>query len=452
MLCWLVLASSALVARDASADITIWKSGDSGWEFFTNGRVGTFFSWAKGDGQPQSATFDPNTDVKLHGVNIEGQGLQTSDVELDTLPLPDGTPSHRTQAHVNSVRIRSGMIGNVLGFGVRRNLDATTKVMGYLSLVSIVDSSAQRKYFPNFPNAREGFIKIEGSWGSFLAGRAATLFNRGAYEADVLYLHGYGVGFPVDLLSSRTLPTAGQVGFGVLPNGYAAGFMYSTPMLAGLQLNVGVYDPTSFAGPVQRTKAPRPEFEVTADEPIGSLGKVHVYVNGTTQTNYRPGTTDDNSETASGIGFGGRIELGPVHLAGGGHRGTGIGFRYFGDSDSAVMNSSAQLRDADGYYAMAQVAIFDGKLDLNGGYGISRAKVLNTDLVSSAMNVVNPATGYPDPDFSWIKSQTGISGAVVFHPTEWLHFDVDVMFTTFKWNLGEQQKVNFYNAGTTLTW
>jgi hypothetical protein len=72
--------------------------------------------------------------------------------------------------------------------------------------------------------------------------------------------------------------------------------------------------------------------------------------------------------------------------------------------------------------------------------------------VSSSANVPNPATGYPDPDFSWIKSQTGVSGAVVDHPTEWLHFDVDVMFTTFKWNLGEQQKVNFYNAGTTLTW
>ena len=133
MLWWLVFASSLFVAGDASADITIWKSdkGDGGWEVFTNGRVGTFFSWAKGDGQPQSATFDPNTDVKLHGVNIEGQGLQTSDVELDTLPLPNGMPSHRTQTHVNSVRIRSGMIGNVLGFGVRRNLQHSRRAAGH---------------------------------------------------------------------------------------------------------------------------------------------------------------------------------------------------------------------------------------------------------------------------------------------------------------------------------
>jgi predicted porin len=453
-LSWVVLASRALVASEASADVTVWKSekGDDGWEVFTNGRAGAFFSWAKGDGEPQATTFDPNTDVKLHTVLVEGQGLQTSDVQQYTLPNPDGTPSHRTQSFINATRIRSGMMGSVLGIGLRRNLDATTKLTGYFSLVSIVDSPSQRKFFPDFPNAREGYVKIEGTWGSFLAGRAATLFDRGAYDTDVLYLHGYGVGFPVDLQSSRSLPTAGQVGFGILPNGYAAGLVYATPTVAGIQLSAGVYDPASFAGPVQRTKLFRPEFELTADEPLGTIGKLHLYVNGTTQTNYRPGSTDENSVTASGVGFGGRVELGPVHLAAGGHTGKGIGFRYFGDSDSAVMNANGDLRSAQGYFAMAQLALLDGKLDLDGGYGMSSAKVLQSDLMSSSMNPINPATGFPDPESSWIKSQSAISAAVVYSPVEWLHFDLDVMFTTFKWSLGEEQKVNIYNAGTTLTW
>jgi hypothetical protein len=266
-------------------------------------------------------------------------------------------------------------------------------------------------------------------------------------------LHGYGVGFTPDLVSNTpAVPSYGQVGFGVLPNGYAAGFVYSTPLLAGLQLNLGLYDPTVFAGKLPRTKAPRPEFELTADEPLGSTGKLHLYVNGTRQTIYQAGATDEITQAPQGLGFGGRVELGPVRLAGGGHVGKGIGFGYFGNTDSSVMNDNGDLRPTNGFYGMGQVAL--GKIDLSAGYGISRATVLEADRQSNPdpMAPVNPATGQADPAFSWITSQSAISAAVVVHAADWLHFDLDAMFASFKWNLGEEQKVNLFNAGTTLTW
>ena len=59
---WLAASISAAVANDAAADVTLWKpdAPGAGWEVFTNGRIGLFGSYAKGDGTPQPDTYgDP---------------------------------------------------------------------------------------------------------------------------------------------------------------------------------------------------------------------------------------------------------------------------------------------------------------------------------------------------------------------------------------------------------
>src|SRR5207245_894776 len=105
-------------------------------------------------------------------------------------------------------------------------------------------------------------------------------------------------------------------------------------------------------------------------------------------------------------------------------------------------NGIGQLRDTDGYYVFGQLAL--GKVDINAGYGQTRVKALELDLVA--------APGSEFPQYSITKSQTGIAGAVVFHASDWLHFDLDVMHADFKWTLGDRQQINFYNAGTSITW
>src|SRR6185369_10781145 len=107
----------------------------------------------------------------------------------------------------------------------------------------------------------------------------------------------------------------------VLANGFAAGIVYSTPEIAGAQLNLGLFDPSNMTGSaVERSKEPRMEFEATVNEPIGTVGKFHAYLNGGYQNHYRPGKTDVDPEVSKGYGYGTRIEVGPVHLGVGGHR------------------------------------------------------------------------------------------------------------------------------------
>ena len=430
------------VAAAPNAALTEIDAPEDHWEFFTNGRIGGFFSWSKGDGMPQGSKYDVETGAELYKVSQAGG---TGSATGTTTPVlkADGTPSQAVVNHIDTMRVRSGFTGNVIGGGVKRRF-GDTKVTGYFSVTAIADTIAQKKYFQNYPDVREAYLKIEGKWGSFLAGRAAALFNRGAVQTDFMYLHGYGLGFPGDLQSTGAFPTAGQIGFGVLANGYGPGLVYATPKLAGVQLSVGVFDPALMTGTAyERLKYPRPEFELTVDEPLGDLAKVHVYFNGGYQTNYKNNApNDDEVQKLMGIGYGGRVEVGPVHLGLGGHRGRGLGFTYPGVGGDSAFDGESKFRETDGFFVMGQVVL--GPFDLNGGFGQSVIHMTPFDLTAQ------PDTGRPAKSFA--NTQTGISGAVVYHAQDWLHFDIDVMHADTKWDLGERQQITFYNAGSTITW
>lgn len=414
------------------------------WTFFTTGRFGTFLSWSKGDGMPQATTYDVESGMPRHQVLIGTGGTGSGDQATYVVPKADGTPSMAQISKINSMRIRSGFTGDVLAFGARRILGEQI-VTAFLSVTSVVDSQSQKKYFQSLPDVREGYFSVEGNWGLFLAGRTGVLFNRGAVETDFLYLHGYGVGFPADLQSAGGFPTAGQIGFGVLANGYGAGFVYATPIVAGARLWVGLYDPASLTGSsIERTKYLRPESELVIDEPLGKIGKLHIYANGGAQPNYQQNKPDGVVKWLYGVGGGARLELGPVHIAGGGHWGKGLGLAYPGLPSDAVYDVASNLRFTDGFFGMLQVVL--GRFDVDGGYGQTRIHMTTVDLTA------DPNSPFGDPGQSVIRSQAGIAAAVVYHARDWLHFDVDFFHADSQWDLGERQRINFYNAGTTLTW
>lgn len=435
-------AASLLCAKEAAAEVTLLKTepGKDGWEFYTNGRVNAFVSWSIGDNMPV-APRGPNGE--LYGFKgAGGTGVGDTEGSADPIYGPDGvTVVGHTQGTVNSMRLRSGFVANTLGFGVRRNLTDTTKASAFVSIWSNVESAARRKYLPNLADVREGYLKIEGPWGTFLAGKALSLYNRGATEADFMYMHGYGLGYPGSIIDKG--PASGMIGFGVLASTFSGGFTYTTPQLAGLQLAVGAYDPATLVGSrFERTGFLRPEGELTFDHAISDLGKVHVYLNGTIQKLYVKQAPDSDSATAKGFGAGARLELGPVHLAGGVHRGKGLGLTFALEPSESTYNGLSQLRDSSGFYGFAQVVL--GKIDVNLGFGQTSVKPLANDLEAV------PGTDYPS--YSLIRTQTGVAAAVVYHPRDWLHFDVDFMRADFKWTLKDRQQINFINAGPTITW
>jgi hypothetical protein len=263
------------------------------------------------------------------------------------------------------------------------------------------------------------------------------------------------VGWPAAGVGSGT--AAGHVGTGVLGPGFASGVIYYSPVLSGLQINVGVFDPVALQGAWDRTKLLRPESEITYDRALGARARIHLFVNGGYQKVYRVNEPDSTSSSAYGVGYGLRAEVGGLHLGLAGHWGQGLGLTYALETTEAAYDASTlhRLRKSDGYYAQAQYAL--KRFDFNAGIGISRVTPLGeeTQIINGVATVV-PADGAPTgPTMtrqSLIKYQLGISAAVVYHVSRALHLDVDYFRANFRWQLGEKEDVNFVSAGMTLTW
>ncbi len=415
----LLLGLGLSAAAPAKADVELAQKG--GWTVFTDGRVNAFYSLGFGDGYPT-----------VPGI-VDGAGVNTIQTDGDNDYLGS--------------RVRSGFLSNVLGLGMRRNVSEDTTLNIYFGLWATIEPKGRLKYDPVEVDAREGYLKLEGPWGGFLAGRTLGLFGRGSVEIDFLYGHGYGLGHPCDVDSVG--PTCGHIGFGVLFPGFTPGFVYNTPRLAGFGLAAGIYDPVALAGKWHRTPLPRPEAELSFLQPLGDLGKVYLFGSGVWQ---KLGKEDDDQTTeAMGVSYGGRIELGPFRLGAHGFYGPGLGLYYALQNSptnyrtTADPDSDGELRTFDGYYA--QVALMPGKFHFAAGAGIARVHLLESEME------IDPATGAPYTDaYDVAKQQTGISGGVFYHATDNLVVGVDYFHAKTEWYHGESQDLNFINAGITAHW
>ena len=437
---WLVagLGFASVLARagSARAEVTISKPAD-GWEIYTSGRVGAFVEVLEGDGVPQSYANVNGVKTPIHPVGDGG-------VNAASDPVIDPVDGSRSNGRLLASRARSGFLGNILTFGVRRQLTESTTVSGQISIWATAETDSRRTFLKNLTDEREGFLRVDGPGGTLTLGRALSLFSRGATEIDFLYGHGYAVGSPAGFDDFG--PAGGHIGYGVLANVFVAGVTYATPKFRGLQLSVGYYDPATLVGQYwTRTKFGRPEAEATYDLALGDLGKLHVFANGAYQKMYAadvPKSTD-----VYGAGGGARVELGPFHLGVAAHYGQGLGVSYFLNGSDAILaqNLSNELRKFDGAYVQTQLVV--SKFDFNVGWGVTRVHQVTADIDPQYFDA---NTGQPAKSF--LKSQMGISGVVVYHFSPFFHGALDYFRSDARWWLGEKQVVNSFNAGATLTW
>jgi hypothetical protein len=433
------LAAVELAApRSAMAEKVLVKTDD--WEVYTEGRVGAFASYVRGDGYPQ-----PINDAQ--GVQIQdaqGGGWKAA-IEQGA---PDAVTGQPDQGMINSMRVRSGMMGNILALGVRYPITPEIKASGFIQIWAWAESTGRVKSNINYADVRQGYGKLESPYGTLLVGRQRCLFSRGATDINVNYAHKWGVGF----FSSNGIdvngPSLGQIGFGVLGSGFSAGIMYATPTFEGLQLNVGAFDPIQLQGngAFGRTKFLRPETELTFERPLGDKVKVGAFVNGAYQKIYKEGYCEAQpglpcEQTAAGFGYGARLEVGPVHLGVAGHRGKGLGFNYALEPSDTAIDQSGLLRLVDGYYVQSQVVI--EQFDLFAGWGIARAFLTSYDKTPAQPGAMT---------HSIIKYHMGINGGVVYNVTPNLHVDFDYFRAAAQWYLGQSQVLNAFNTGMTVNW
>jgi hypothetical protein len=469
------LAGSLLLPRAAHADVTLVDK--DGWSVFMNGRAQLFFNYNKGDGFPR-----PANDAYMNPVVAQGGGLEEGDIEYD-----EGADPSVVQGRIEELRLRTGFVGNVLGFGVTKQLSETTNLTGYSAVTLYPDSTDRRKYREGRPDWRETFLRITAPWGTLTAGRTLVLFSRGATEITYLYGFKYGLGWPGSVNSkSGNGPGAGHVGFGVMGNGFGAGLAYATPSLGGLQLTAGIYDANSYPSSAVwgRTKWPRPEAEVTYEMKIGDLGMFKVFGNGAYQKIYQ--SNGHNDATIWGTGFGGRLELGPFHLGLAGHLGKGAGLNFALEPNPAIFHIVTEepvlqkFRDVSGYYAQAMFSPAE-TFDIMAGFGATSVALLPEDKVDARYDndgddpdndgltaEGTPATPRSNDDTATpgndpvmdrpIKQQMGISAGVTVHLDDNLHLAFEYFRAMFEWYKpthapagyeAPMQKFHVANAGIT---
>jgi hypothetical protein len=450
-----------LLSYDAKADVTLIEKDN--WTVYINGRMQAFFNYNQGDGFPT-----PPIDGNNNEVSVYAGGPSGGDAVIE---LEEGASSDTDAGKVQDLRIRTGFVGNVIGFGVKKQLNKDTVVSGYTAVTTYIDSTGRRKYAPVTPDWRESYLKIEGPWGSVTAGRTLVLFSRGATEITYLYGYEYGLGWPGSISSQGgNGPSAGHVGFGVLGNGFGAGIAYATPNMGGAQLTIGAYDANNIpgSGTLERTKWPRGEAEFTFERPIGNVGMFKVFVNGAYQKIYQ--RTGHRDQTILGVGYGGRLEVGPVHVGVAGHMGKGIGINFALEPNDSGWHHDLPDRDfrtVDGYYGHLQVSP-NKKFDLMAGAGITRVLLLKEDQYDTKDDDNDPATATTDDDsvpgqadsvgFVPIKHQLGLSGGVTYHLDDNVHFALEYFRAMFKWHTptpaaagktGPSQNFDVVNLGVT---
>jgi hypothetical protein len=456
-----------LLPRVAAAEITLVEK--DGWSVYINGRVQAFLNYNKGDGYPKPLAVDGNgTGADLRGGG-QGPGDAYHEYPDNRLPTDVGK--------IEELRIRTGFVGNVLGFGIKKKLSESSELLAYTAVTTYIDSTNRRKYLDVRPDWRESFLRISGLWGSLTAGRTGTLFSRGATEITYLYGFKYGLGWPGSVSSTGgSGPGAGAVGFGVLANGFGGGITYATPDLAGAQISVGLYDANSLVGSGvwERVKWPRAETELTFERKLGGAGMFKLFANGAWQKVYSTESSADG--TLIGAGYGGRVEIGPAHLGLAGHYGKGVGMDFALQPTPAIWDhrdeygKDLKLRTFSGYYAQAMVSATSA-IDIMAGAGVTMVAQNPEDKADSKDDDGNPATPSINDDadmtrpesvgFVTIKSQTGFNGGVTFHLTENLHLALEYFRAMFEWykplpaaatTVNPKQNLHVVNAGITYDW
>jgi hypothetical protein len=422
------LAATILVHRPAVAEVSIAKRDD--WELTVDGRLNAFVNYSQGDRTP-------------NGVAEWTAGLFE--------------PPDPSTGEIRVVRVRSGFVQNVLGFNYTREAAPGYRLVGRFALW--VGASNERKPVLGQPpavEAREAYLKLEAPWGTIQAGRALGLFGRGGILMDADIVHANGMGSPC---STRSIlgGACGFAGHGVLFPAFNAGFLYSTPLLAGLQATIGFYDPSvNSERAYEITPYPRLEGQIfyNLHNVLRVFGEAMwqrlINTNPITDAMGNPVLSGNGNQMrqvadASGVSAGASLSLGFFQIGGSFYQGKGLTLIVPIFNTPIFSDQNNILRPGQGFAGMASLTF--GSTKIAGGAGVSQLKLTSAEREPYSQ-IVPP------------KQQLGISIGLYQTFFKQLTWAVEYFRGQYTWYQYQQnaadpvvspkQNINFINTGLTL--
>jgi hypothetical protein len=417
-------ATWGLMTAPGVAKAEVLLNEANGWRFTTVGRVEAHYQLIDGDGDPH------NLNNNLVGGQIQNSSQDANNQLFDS-------------------RIRSGFVGAQIGFGVTNKLSDTMEATGFLSIwLNGIDSDKGNPPQTKSVDAREAWGSLSGRFGTFLFGRAFSIF--GSASGDVnLYAYEFAVGHPC--LADASTIACGSVGAGPLYAGFNAQFRYITPRLAGFELQVSLEDPSSLPD-YQITRTPRVEGEIGYELAFGASGKLVIKGQGLTQQLSKiSGMTTVSTTAWGGMGVG-RLEVAGFKLGGGGWTGKGIGTNTPLQQDNlgkplahdlpggTDANGNPlpgdELRNFRGYFGNVGYDYHGTGLVVGGGGAFVQETLSDATTVSTSLLKQNV-------EYHVVFTQR-IHTAIVLS-AEYMHWRSD-------WWRGEKQVLDFIGAGSVFVW
>ena len=327
-----------------------------------------------------------------------------------------------SKGDLRSSRIRNGFMMSILGFTAQKEVSPNFKVTTRVALwMNIATSRTQNS--GGLVDPRELYGKIEGNWGSVLAGSHLALFGRGGILVDADIAHNYGLGYPCAVKDVGG-GGCGMTAFGAPFPGFEPGIYYATPSIAGVQLSLGLYDPATI-GNAQLNRAPTPRLE-------GELKfnlKDHLRVFGSGFWQVLEGTpsggTKDLHVNVWGVQAGAMVSAGPIMVGGAAYEGAGFSPITYIDEGIVSADSSGVLRNSRGAFGLGALLINSLHLKVAGGAGVWQLDKTKNDLdaISSTGTPQNPGL---------IKQNLGMTVGL-YQTTGPVHFALEYFRAQHTW-------------------
>jgi hypothetical protein len=431
-----VSAAALGAGLSAPAGAVVVVGGNDGWEVSFDGNVNAFYT--VGD-------FDA--------------GYVTETVDKD------------------SSRVHSGFLPAFFSFNVKTPTIGGMTGTGRISFAPTIHTGGSKTQFTTQGGAlsspgpitgiggaaidtREVLANLSGAFGEVSFGRTLSLFGRNAILNDMTL---FGVGFVpgADQFGSVTF---GRAGHGYTYPDFTARFQYTTPVVAGFQAAVGLYDPSTIdrvtvnnfallpGGLLDETDSPR--FE-------GELSYSNIY-NGFSTKLWLDGTWQDVESSCTGVsgavspagvgvkcgkmtsqawGVGGKLGYMGFEVVGYYHDNQGLGLTSQFNSNGVYFDQAGNIhaRDGDGYYVQGMYT-FTGKTKVGVSYGEG-----NLDSVGATDSAANGLNGAVERSL-WTVG--------VYHDvSSWLRVVAEYNHGRFKTgNPGVTPEADTFSVGGFLFW
>jgi len=341
-----VSIAAVSLGLSATADAVVVVGGDNGWEVSFDGNINAFYTITDADSGYSALGFSGTAP------DIDQQRVQTG-------YLPAFFSFNVKSPTVNGLTAtgRFSFAPQIQNGNVKNQIHAPG---AFRSAPGIQGASM---------DMREVVVNVDGDFGTFSFGRTLSIFGRQAILKDQTL---FGVGAPT---GSSGGTTAGRIGRGYTYPNFNARFSYKTPNINGIQVEVGLYDPsreqTAGAFLLDETDTPRFEGEISYTTTFDN-GTFQIWMDGLWQDIESSLTGASSDVTVSGFGAGGDLKLGNWNVLGYYYTGDGLGrsLQFVGGTRCDATGNSCEEADNDGYMVQGSYT-FNGKTKVAGSYGES---------------------------------------------------------------------------------